>query len=50
METQGFRNTLMFGPEQDAIIHTAEGIKSVRKKIDELGLKGAIEWFNNQEV
>lgn len=50
LETQGFRNTLMFGPEQDAIIHTADGIKLVRQKINELGLKGAIEWFNNQEV
>ncbi|PWA07827.1 crotonase [Pueribacillus theae] len=50
MEAQGFRNTLMFGPEQDAIIHTADGIKLVREKIKELGLKGAIEWFNNQEV
>lgn len=50
LETQGFRTTLMFGPEQDAIIHTADGIKLVREKINELGLKGAIEWFNNQEV
>ncbi|KKK36891.1 hypothetical protein WQ57_16750 [Mesobacillus campisalis] len=50
MELQGFRTGVMFGPEQDAIIHTAEGIKLVHRKIKELGLKGAIEWFNNQEV
>lgn len=50
MEMQGFRTGVMFGPEQDAIIHTAEGIKLVRQKIDELGLKGAIRWFNEQEV
>jgi enoyl-CoA hydratase len=50
MELQGFRTSVMFGPEQDAIIHTADGIKLVHQKIKELGLKGAIEWFNSQEV
>lgn len=50
MELQGFRTGIMFGPEQDAIIHTADGIKLVHEKIKELGLKGAIEWFNSQEV
>jgi enoyl-CoA hydratase len=50
MELQGFRTGVMFGPEQDAIIHTADGIKLVHKKIKELGLKGAIDWFNSQEV
>ena len=34
----------------DAIIHTAEGIKLVQEKISENGLKGAIQWFNEQEV
>lgn len=50
MELQGFRTSVMFGPEQDAIIHTAEGIKMMYEKINELGLKETIEWFNNQEV
>lgn len=50
MDLQGFRTGIQFGPEQDAIIHTADGIKLVQQKIGELGLKGAIEWFNNQEV
>jgi enoyl-CoA hydratase len=40
----------MYGPEQDAIIHTADGIKLVREQIDKLGLKGAIQWFNEQDV
>lgn len=50
LELQGFRTALQFGPEQDAIIHTADGIKLVQQKIAELGLKGAIKWFNEQEV
>ena len=50
MDLQGFRTGVMFGPEQDAIIHTTEGIKLVKEKIGELGLKGAINWFNEQEV
>ncbi|MCP1146687.1 enoyl-CoA hydratase-related protein [Lysinibacillus endophyticus] len=50
MELQGFRTGVMYGPEQDAIIHTADGIKLVHEKIAELGLKGAIEWFHSQEV
>ncbi|MFE4706349.1 enoyl-CoA hydratase-related protein [Peribacillus simplex] len=50
MDLQGFRTGALFGPEQDAIIHTTEGIKLVREKIDELGLKSAIQWFNEQKV
>ncbi|MFJ8063212.1 enoyl-CoA hydratase-related protein [Psychrobacillus sp. NPDC096426] len=50
MDLQGFRTGINFGPEQDAIIHTADGIKLVRQKIQELGLKGAIRWFNEQDV
>jgi len=50
MDLQGFRTGVLFGPEQDAIIHTTEGIKLMRDKIDELGLKAAIQWFNEQDV
>ncbi|MEK3937087.1 enoyl-CoA hydratase-related protein [Sporosarcina sp. FSL W7-1349] len=50
MDLQGFRTGIMFGPEQDAIIHTADGIKLVQQKIEEHGLKGAIQWFNEQDV
>lgn len=50
MDMQGFRTAAMFGPDQDAIIHTADGIKLVQSKIAELGLKGTIQWFNEQEV
>jgi enoyl-CoA hydratase len=50
MEMQGFRQAVLLGPDQDAIIHTSDGIKLVRQMISELGLKGAIKWFNEQEV
>lgn len=50
MELQGFRTGVMFGPEQDAIIHTTDGIKLMKDKIGDLGLKGAIKWFNDQDV
>lgn len=50
MDIQGFRTSVMFGPEQDAIIHTTEGIQSIREKINELGLKSTIQWFNEQEI
>lgn len=50
MEMHGFRQAVLLGPEQDAIIHTSEGVKLVQQKINEHGLKGAIKWFNEQEV
>ena len=50
MDLQGFRTGIMFGPDQDAIIHPADGIKLVQQKIAEKGLKGAIQWFNEQDV
>jgi enoyl-CoA hydratase len=50
MDLQGFRTAVLFGPEQDAIIHTAKGIKLMREKINELGLPDTIKWFNEQEV
>lgn len=50
MEMQGFRNSVMFGPEQDALIHCADGVKLMREKINTLGLSEAIRWFNEQEV
>lgn len=50
MELQGFRTAMMFGPEQDAIIHTSDGVNLMRQKINELGLSGAISWFNEQKV
>lgn len=51
LDTQaGFKQSVLFGAEWDAIIHQADGVKLTSEKIKELGLKGAIEWFNKQEV
>jgi len=50
LEIQGYRTMQMFLHEQDAIIHTSDGVNLTVQKIKELGVKGAVEWFNNQEV
>ena len=50
MNVQGFREAILFGAEWDAIIHQADGVKTTAEKIQELGLKGAIKWFNDQPV
>lgn len=45
MEVQGFRTSVMFGVEWDAILHEAESVEELRKWIREMGLKGAISKF-----
>jgi enoyl-CoA hydratase len=46
MEVQGFRTAFLFGAEWDAIAHAAPEHTTMRAKIEELGLKGAIRWFD----
>ena len=48
MEIQGFRTAVMGGAEWDSLAHHSEGAESMRAKVHELGLKGAIAWFNEQ--
>jgi enoyl-CoA hydratase len=50
IEAQNFRNSVLNCAEWDAIVHQADGVKLTVEKINELGLKGALEWFNNQPV
>lgn len=50
VEIQGFRTAQLFLQDQDAVIHTSAGVNKTVEKIDELGVKGAVEWFNSQEV
>lgn len=50
MEIQGYHTAQMFLQDQDAVVHTSEGVHRTVAKINELGVKGAVEWFNNQEV
>ena len=40
---------ILQGAEWDALAHTAEGTHRMTAKIEELGLKGAIAWFNSPE-
>jgi enoyl-CoA hydratase len=49
MDTRGFTETIMAGAEFDAIAHDSAGIIAINAKVKELGLKGAIAWFENQE-
>lgn len=49
MDAQGFRTTAMFGAEWDAIAHYTKGASTMTGKIQELGLKGAIEWLRDSD-
>jgi enoyl-CoA hydratase len=49
MDQQGFREAILQGAEWDALAHTARGTQMMVEKIEELGLKGAIAWFNSEE-
>jgi enoyl-CoA hydratase len=46
MDQRGFRESILQGAEWDALAHTARGTHAMTEKIEELGLKGAIAWFN----
>lgn len=50
VEIQGFRTANLLLQDQDAVIHTSEGVQRTVEKISELGVKGAVKWFNEQEV
>jgi len=45
MDVQGFRTSVMFGVEWDAILHEAPSVEELRRWIREHGLKGAIAKF-----
>ena len=48
LDVQGFSETVTFGAEWDAIAHDSEGMAAISAKVRELGLKGAIEWFERE--
>jgi enoyl-CoA hydratase len=48
MDIQGFTETIMAGAEFDAIAHDSEGMIAISEKVNELGLKGAIAWFEQE--
>lgn len=48
MDIQGFSETVTFGTEWDAIAHDSRGMAEISGKVRELGLKGAIAWFERE--
>ncbi|RZI90779.1 MAG: enoyl-CoA hydratase/isomerase family protein, partial [Microbacterium sp.] len=48
-DLQGFRETFLAGAEWDALAHTAAGTHRMVDKVNELGLKGAIQWFRSED-
>jgi enoyl-CoA hydratase len=48
MDIQGFTETIMAGAEFDAIAHDSEGMIAITEKVNELGIKGAIAWFEQE--
>jgi enoyl-CoA hydratase len=46
MEALGYRNALTAGVEFNTISHFSPGAADVRGKVRELGIKGAIEWWD----
>ena len=47
MDLNGFRAAIMYGAEWDSISHQTEGVREVRRMIDERGLRGAIQWYQD---
>jgi enoyl-CoA hydratase len=50
LDQQGFRESVLMGAEWDAIAHTSPATHEMTDKVAELGLKGAIAWFNAGEA
>ena len=48
MDTMGFSETVMAGAEFDAIAHDSQGMAAISEKVQTLGLKGAISWFEQE--
>ncbi|GGI42542.1 hypothetical protein GCM10010988_39560 [Cnuibacter physcomitrellae] len=46
LDQQGFRESVLMGAEWDAIAHTSPATHAMTDKVEQLGLKGAIAWFN----
>ena len=47
MDLNGFRAAIMYGAEWDSISHQTDGVREVRRMIDERGLRGAIQWYQD---
>ncbi len=49
MDYQGFRAAVLSGAEYDALFHFSRGNEEIKKVREERGLKGAIQWYAQQE-
>lgn len=45
MDAKGFSSAIKFGAEMDSIAHTTTAVEVTRQKLGELGIRGAIEWW-----
>jgi enoyl-CoA hydratase len=48
MDVQGFSEAVTFGAEWDAIAHDSQGLVEISAKVEELGVKEAIAWFERE--
>ena len=48
MDLQGFRTAVLAGAEYDAIFHFGSGNEEILKVRRERGLRGAIQWYEEQ--
>jgi enoyl-CoA hydratase len=48
MDLRGFRVSVLSGAEYDAIFHFGPGNEEIRKVQKERGLRGAIQWYEEQ--
>ena len=48
MDLRGFRASVAAGAEYDAIFHAGPGNEEIRQVQKELGLRGAIQWYQKQ--
>lgn len=48
MDVRGFRTTVLSGAEYDAIFHFGPGNEEIKKVRKERGLRGAIQWYEEQ--
>jgi enoyl-CoA hydratase len=48
MDLQGFRTAVLAGAEYDAIFHFGSGNDEIRRVRKERGLRGAIQWYEEQ--
>jgi len=48
MDLRGFRTSVLSGAEYDAIFHFGPGNEEIKKVREERGLRGAIQWYEEQ--